>query len=83
MLAAVEALAEAAYLFECPSTLTADLSSVACHCLAIVASEPSKIPVPWPVPEDCHFAPGLAGYTELCMVAMPPLPLAIAYKHLC
>ncbi|CAK0770014.1 hypothetical protein CVIRNUC_003725 [Coccomyxa viridis] len=62
-----EALAEAAYLFECPSTLTADSSSIACHCLAIVASEPSKIPVPWPVPEDCHFASGLAGYTELCM----------------
>ena len=36
--------------------------------MAISASEPSKTPVPWPHPEDCHSAPGLAGYTELCLV---------------
>lgn len=63
-----EALVEAAYLYQCPSALVPDGRSASCHCLALVASEPSKIPVPWPIPEDCHSAPGLAGYTELCMV---------------
>lgn len=62
---------EAAYLFECPSVLTPDSSSINCQCLALVASEPSKTPVPWPHPEECYLAPGLAGYAELCMVGSP------------
>ena len=62
---------EAAYLFECPSVLTPDSSSISCQCLALVASEPSKTPVPWPHPEECYLAPGLAGYAELCMVGDP------------
>lgn len=62
---------EAAYLFECPSVLTPDSSSISCQCLALVASEPSKTPVPWPHPEECYLAPGLAGYAELCMVGGP------------
>ncbi len=68
-----EALAEVAYLFQCPSNVnagdaTSDSASQSCHCIALAASEPSKTPVPWPHPEDCHSAPGLAGYTELCLV---------------
>jgi hypothetical protein len=62
---------EAAYLFECPSGLTPDSSSINCQCLALVASEPSKTPVPWPHAGECYLAPGLAGYAELCMVGHP------------
>ena len=77
-----EALSEVAYLFQCPSRVGAgntlsESSSQSCHCVAFAASEPSKTPVPWPHPEDCHSAPGLAGYTELCLVSFgihePPL----------
>ncbi|CAL5220004.1 g1949 [Coccomyxa viridis] len=67
-----EALSEVAYLFQCPSNVssgdaTSGSARQSCHCVAFAASEPSKTPVPWPHPEDCHSAPGLAGYTELCL----------------
>ena len=70
-----EALSEVAYLFQCPSNVnsgntTIESASQSCHCIALAASEPSKTPVPWPQPEDCHSAPGLAGYTELCLASL-------------
>ena len=73
MCCTAEALSEAAYLFQCPSNVVSGIGSdisiaPSCHCVAFAASEPSKTPVPWPNPEDCHSAPGLAGYTELCLV---------------
>ena len=69
-----EALSEVAYRFQCPSNVssgdaTSGSARQSCHCVAFAASEPSKTPVPWPHPEDCHSAPGLAGYTELCLVS--------------
>lgn len=75
MYSAAEALSEVAYLFQCPSNVVAGTASnvgitQTCHCVAFAASEPSKTPVPWPNPEDCHSAPGLAGYTELCLVSL-------------
>jgi len=75
MVLLAEALAEATYLFQCPSAFQGyeenggDSSEMSCHCVAFVASEPSKTPVAWPNPEECHYAPGLAGYAELCMVS--------------
>ncbi len=75
MVLLAEALAEATYLFHCPSVFQGyeekggDSSEMSCHCVAFVASEPSKTPVAWPNPEECHYAPGLAGYAELCMVS--------------
>lgn len=66
-----EALAEAVYLLQCPElsgTPDSPKKVANGHAVVCVASEPSRISVPWPFPADCKIAAGQASYTELCQV---------------
>ena len=71
---AAEALAEAIYLFQCPSALGSSLGDVQGHCMVLLASEPCRIMVPWPYPDQCSAdAPCQASWAELAQVPFQPL----------
>ena len=69
LLVHAEALAEAIYLFQCPTALSGGLGDVGGHCLVLLASEPCRTLIPWPYPDQCSAdAPCQASWSELALV---------------
>lgn len=69
-----EALAEAVYLLQTAArfsgTQRIDSQQRPTHnrVVVCVASEPSRIYVPWPFPADCKVMAGMASHLEICQV---------------